>query len=380
MIRFLLKFTFCCAVLLNSFFSNAQYKVNFILDKLPSYQNLSDTIYLVGNFNNWNPHDPKFALRQINGEYGITIQLPKGTFEFKFTEGGWDKVESGNNGFPTENRRFVLQTDTTINVEIEHWADHFPKKERLSTANKNVRVLDNNFFIPQLNRYRRIWIYLPESYPGSDKTYPVLYMHDGQNVFDDATSGFGEWGVDEALDSLGPKYKEIIVVAIDNGGDKRLNEYSPYDMDKYGKGEGDKYVDFLVQTLKPYIDKHYRTKKDEKNTFIAGSSMGGLISFYAILKYPKVFGGAGVFSPAFWITPQLKNIDAQKAKKVKGRIYFYAGQMESESMVPDMLNVFEQMRKYAKAKMQTVIRAEGKHNEPTWRKEFPLFYKWILQL
>jgi predicted alpha/beta superfamily hydrolase len=117
-------------------------------------------------------------------------------------------------------------------------------------------------------------------------------MHDGQNVFDEATSAYGEWGVDEALDTLGTRYKEIMVVAIDNSGDKRINEYSPYDMEKYGKGEGDQYVDFLVQTLKPYIDKHYRTKKDEKNTFIAGSSMGGLISFYAILKYPKVFGGA----------------------------------------------------------------------------------------
>jgi predicted alpha/beta superfamily hydrolase len=203
-------------------------------------------------------------------------------------------------------------------------------------------------------------------------------MHDGQNVFDEATSAYGEWGVDEALDTLGAQHKEIIVVAIDNGGEKRLNEYSPYDMEQYGKGEGDQYVDFLVQTLKPYIDKHYRTKKDEKNTFIAGSSMGGLISFYAILKYPKVFGAAGVFSPAFWITPQLKNIDPRKAKKVKGKIYFYAGGQESEHMVPDMLNVFEQMRRHSKAKIKTVIRAEGKHNEPTWREEFPLFYQWIL--
>ena len=203
-------------------------------------------------------------------------------------------------------------------------------------------------------------------------------MHDGQNVFDDATSAYGEWGVDEALDSLGKKHREIIVVAIDNGADKRINEYSPYDMEKYGKGEGGAYVDFLVQTLKPYIDKKYRTQKDEKNTFIAGSSMGGLISFYAILKYPKVFGGAGVFSPAFWITPQLKNINPEQAKKVKGKIYFYAGQAEGEQMVPGMLHVFEQMRRYSKAKMQTVIRAEGKHNEPTWRNEFPLFYQWIL--
>jgi predicted alpha/beta superfamily hydrolase len=203
-------------------------------------------------------------------------------------------------------------------------------------------------------------------------------MHDGQNVFDEATSAYGEWGVDEALDTLGAQHKEIIVVAIDNGGDKRLNEYSPYDMEQYGKGEGDPYLDFLVQTLKPYIDKKYRTKKDEKNTFIAGSSMGGLISFYAILKYPKVFGAAGVFSPAFWITPQLKNIDPKKAKKVKGKIYFYAGLQEGEHMVPDMLNVFEQMRRHSKAKMKTVIRAEGKHNEPTWREEFPLFYRWML--
>ena len=107
--------------------------------------------------------------------------------------------------------------------------------------------------------------------------------------------------------------------------------------------------------------------------------MGGLISFYAMLKYPGKFGGAGVFSPAFWITPQLKQIGPKQAKKVKGKIYFYAGQQESEHMVPDMLNVFEQMRKYSKAKMQTVIRAEGKHNEPTWREEFTLFYRWMIR-
>jgi predicted alpha/beta superfamily hydrolase len=372
------KILFCTGLLLGVFVSTAQYKVSFIISKLPSYHKLKDTIYLVGNFNSWNPHDEKLQLKTINGNPGITIELPKGVYEYKFTKGSWERAESGAGGFPTENRRLTVENDTTINLEVKEWADHFPKKEKVHTASKNVHIIDDSFYIPQLDRYRRIWIYLPETYKTSKKKYPVLYMHDGQNVFDEATSGFGEWGVDEALDSLGPQHKEIIVVAIDNGGDKRLNEYSPYDMEKYGKGEGDQYVDFLVQTLKPYIDKHYRTKKDEKNTLVAGSSMGGLISFYAILKYPEVFGGAGVFSPAFWITPQLKHIDPEQAKKVKGKIYFYAGQQESETMVPDMLNVFEQMRQHSKAKMQTVIRAEGKHNEPTWRAEFPLFYKWIL--
>lgn len=370
------KTSFCVGLLLIGLISIAQYKVTFVIDKLPAYHPLSGKIYLAGNFNNWNPQDEKFELKTIDGKTGITIELAKGIYEYKFTEGSWESSESTDTGFPAENRKIVVENDTTINVEIQNWAGNFPKKEKLSTASKNVQIVDPSFYIPQLGRYRRVRIYLPERYHTSKNKYPVLYMHDGQNVFDEATSAYGEWGVDEALDSA---QKKIIVVAIDNGGDKRLNEYSPYNMEKYGKGEGDQYVDFLVQTLKPYIDNHYRTMKDEKNTFIAGSSMGGLISFYAILKYPGVFGGAGVFSPAFWITPQLKNIEPEKAKKVKGKIYFYAGRQESEHMVADMLDVFEQMHRHSKAKMKTVIRAEGKHNEPAWRKEFPLFYKYLMQ-
>jgi predicted alpha/beta superfamily hydrolase len=372
------KMLLCIGLLLVYLFSLAQYKVSFVVNKLPAYHKASNKIYLVGNFNNWNPHDEKLQLKNINGRPGITIELSRGMYEYKFTEGSWETAESLEEGAPSPNRKLVIDSDTSINVEIQNWADHFPKKERISTATNNVHIVDNSFYIPQLDRHRRVWIYLPENYSSSKKKYPVLYMQDGQNVFDDATSAYGEWGVDEALDSLGKQHKEIIVVAIDNGADKRMNEYSPYDTEEYGKGEGSQYVDFLVQTLKPFIDKHYRTMKDEKNTFIAGSSMGGLISFYAVLKYPKVFGGAGVFSPSFWIAPQLKHIEPGHAKKVKGKIYFYAGQAEGEHMVPDMLNVFEQMRIHSKAKMQTVIRADGKHNEPTWRNEFPLFYKWIL--
>ena len=366
-------------LLLNACALWAQYKVHFVITKLPAYHAANDKVYLVGSFNNWNPGDENLSLKTVGGKNEITIELPRGTVEYKFTKGSWETVESGNEGVPTENRKVFVDRDTTINIEIEHWADHFPKKTKQHTATANVHIIDTAFFIPQLNRHRRIWIYLPNSYTTSHKKYPVLYMQDGQNVFDAATSGFGEWGVDEALDTLGAKYGETIVVAIDHGGDKRLNEYAPYDMEKYGKGEGDQYVDFLVKTLRPYINKHYRTKKCGKHNFIAGSSMGGLISFYAILKYPKKFGAAGVFSPAFWINPQLKNIDPKKAKKLKGKIYFYAGQQESETMVPDMLNAFEQMHELSKAKMKSVIRAEGKHNETTWREEFPAFYEWILK-
>ena len=167
------------------------------------------------------------------------------------------------------------------------------------------------------------------------------------------------------------------MVGIDNGGGKRMNEYNPYEFQKYGKGEGDAYIQFLVKTLKPYIDKKYRTLVTAPNTMIAGSSMGGLISFYAILEYPTVFGAAGVFSPAFWTAPSLTEEVEKKAAKVKGKIYFYAGSAESETMVSDMLHIFELMRQRSKANMKVEVKADGRHNEANWQKVFPEFYNWV---
>src|SRR5206468_237837 len=106
-------------------------------------------------------------------------------------------------GTSVENRQVSIQSDTTIEVSIANWADHFPAQPRPSTSSRNVHILNNSFHIPQLDRQRRIWIYLPEGYAHSKEDYPVLYMQDGQNVFDDATSFSGEWGVDETLDSMG---------------------------------------------------------------------------------------------------------------------------------------------------------------------------------
>lgn len=356
----------------------AQYKVHIVPVKIPSYTSAKDSIYVAGSFNGWKPDDRRTVF-PARSESGITVDLPAGASEFKLTRGSWKSGEADKNGKPTSNRKIYVTNDTTIHVEIENWADHFKEEEKKSTATKHVHVLSNEFYIPQLNRKRRIWIYLPESYQHSKKTYPVLYMQDGQNVFDDATSFSGEWGVDDAMDTLGKETRECIVVAIDNGGDKRINEYCPYDMEKFGKGEGDQYVDFLVHTLKPHVDSHFRTKKDREHTYIGGSSMGGLISMYAILKYPDVYGGAGIFSPAFWVGPQIKEYAAKRGSKVKGKIFFYAGKEEGERMVPDMLEVFETLHQHSSAKMETVIRTDGKHSEANWRKEFPVFYRWLVR-
>lgn len=368
-----MKFFPLFGLLLTAISATAQYKVRFVINKFPPYHYKNDTVFLAGNFNGWNPHDNTLIL----GNDGITIELKKGMQEFKFTRGSWEEVESGNEGFPLQNHVINVESDTTVYTEVDHWADHFPKKAKESTACKNVRILDTAFYMPQLNRHRRVWIYLPESYATSKKKYPVLYMQDGQNVFDNATAAYGEWGVDEAMDSLCRDRAEVIVVAVDHGYEKRISEYSPFDTERYGKGEGDAYVDFLANTLVPYINRHYRTKKSAKYTAVAGSSMGGLISLYALLKHPSTFGAAGVFSPAFWMAPGLKDYAMKRASRAKGRIYFYAGGQESERMVPDMLQVFETLNAHSKAELKTHIRAEGRHTESVWREEFPLFYEWL---
>jgi predicted alpha/beta superfamily hydrolase len=348
----------------------------FEIISLPAYHASGSSIYIAGSFNGWNPRDENFKFNNDGkGNYFLDLTLAAGNYEYKITRGGWDKVECKKGGASIDNRSLTVPAGNTVKLDIEEWADRNPPKPRVSTASKNVRVIDTAFLIPQLKRVRRIWIYLPENYAKGNR-YPVLYMHDGQNIFDDATSFSGEWGVDEFLDTS--RLRSCIVVAVDHGADKRINEYSPYDMERFGKGEGDAYADFLVQTLKPYIDKNYRTLKGRDNTFIAGSSMGGLISMYAILKYPKTFGGAGVFSPSFWIAPRIYDEIKEKGEKIKGKIYFYAGKQEGEVMVTDMLKAFEKMSDVSKARMTTVIRDDGKHTEATWRKEFPLFYSWLI--
>jgi len=377
------KIAFFLIILLITLSVASQQKIRLEINSLPANTPANSAIFIAGNFNSWNPQSKSFQFQKNEKGYFLELSLNTGSYEYKITRGGWDKVECTKEGKDIGNRILKVDADATVEISVDGWKDLFASSAlpRKSTANKNVQIIDTAFFIPQLNRTRRIWIYLPPSYNSSSKKYPVLYMHDGQNVFDDATSFSGEWGVDEAIDTLGLKTKECIVVGIDNGGDKRLNEYCPYDFSiqpgKTNKGEGDLYVQFLAKTLKPFIDKKYRTLKDKKNTFTSGSSMGGLISMYAVLKYPKVFGGAGVFSPAFWVSPKIFDDIKAKGKKTNAKIYFYAGDEEGETMVPMTLRAFNEMHKVSKSKMCEVIRAGGKHNEPRWRIEFPLFYEWI---
>jgi predicted alpha/beta superfamily hydrolase len=375
------KNIFFCAFLLlgQNFLSFGQIKVTFETGNIPAVKESGISLFLAGDFNNWNPADKSFELQKNNaGSYQLLKVLPKGIHNFKITRGNWQTVECDVFGKPVENRSVALMHDTIITMKVAAWQDNFKSEEKKHTASTNVHIINEKFNIPQLGRQRRVWIYLPADYTSSHKKYPVIYMQDGQNLFDEYTSGYGEWRIDEIIDKLPPK-DQCIIVGIDHGGDYRITEYDPYDS-KYGKGEGAAYIDFLAETLKPYIDQHYRTKTGAPHTTIAGSSMGGLISMYAVLKYPGVFGNAGIFSPAFWIAPDLYKYAEQVNLSHRLRFYFVCGDLESKTMVADMQQMARLLRSKGISEKNTpeVIIKGAKHNEKQWNGDFPDFYNWLI--
>lgn len=363
------------------FSSLAQYTIRFVVTSIATKK--LDDIYITGNFNNWNPDDAQYKLKPFGPTRRVIVlkNMPAGKYEYKFTRGGMDKVETTAKGEDIDNRVVEVNGDVSVEVQIPGWKDDYPDKPKPFTATAQVHLLDSVFAIPQLNRTRRIWVYLPKSYTVTKgKAYPVLYLQDGQNLFNEQTAFAGEWGVDECLDSLQKiTGKECIVIGIDNGGDKRIAEYNPYNSDKYGKGEGQQYAAFLAETLKPYVDLHYRTIKDAAHTWVAGSSMGGIISLYTVMKYPSVFGVAGVLSPALDVTPDLFADVQQTNWTSLPRFYFYAGGKESATMVSSMDKLIGMIEKKNRYDIRRSFYPLGEHNEAAWRKEFPDFYRWLVQ-
>ncbi len=305
----------------------------------------TDHVYLVGGhkkLGNWN-HSEAVKLDFINDTlFTTTVSLPKSrTIEFKFTRGNWDKEALDENMSVPQNHSIKVGEQDTVYYTIHSWKDwrSFPMEQVTGSL-----IIHENVYSPQLDNYRTILIWLPPSYTTNvDKRYPVLYLHDGQNVF---TVGFSlsgqEWRLDETVTALiaEQKIEEIIMVAIYNG-ENRTAEYSP-------KHQGNEYADFLIHTIKPWIDQNYRTMPEREHTAVLGSSMGGIISFHLGWKYNQIFSMVGCLSPAFLVD---RNEIVKRVKKSKENPDFkFTIQNGTEELEARFQPSINKMIKYLKKK------------------------------
>lgn len=252
-----------------------------------------------------------------------------------------------------------------------------------STAGPSVRVLPEPLAMPGLGRSRTLRLYLPPSYDREPaRRYPVVYLHDGQNLFDAATSYAGEWGVDETLDALARDTGfEALAVGIDNGGVRRNQELAPYDHPELGTAEGHAYLRFLVDTVKPFIDAGWRTRPERTHTALIGSSLGGLISHAALLRHGAVFSRYGLFSPSYWAAPQLFDATAAATLPAGTRVHLYAGGREGGSMVPLTQRMHRLLAAQLPAERLSLhLVPDAQHQEAAWRAELPSALRRLFEL
>ncbi|GAB4032432.1 alpha/beta hydrolase [Spirosoma gilvum] len=235
--------------------------------------------------------------------------------------------------------------------------------------------------MPELARHRRIWVYLPPTYEQNpEQRYPVLYMHDAQNLFDGTETGSENWHVDHALNRLYANTGwACIVVGIEHGETFRLAEYSVVPNPEYGGGEGGAYLSFLTGTLKPLVDATFRTLPDAANTAMIGSSMGGLISVYAALNYGDVFGKVAAFSPSLWWSNDVYRLATAVPYNFVHKLVLLGGQRESTSMLPDLLALYYTLvdNGYFEHKIHLDFYNDGTHAEWFWGREFERAVRWL---
>jgi len=257
-------------------------------------------------------------------------------------------------------------------------------QESKSTAASNVSILKKQFVIKDLNKIsHKIWVYVPPNYHTSKKKFPVIYMHDAQNLFDVTTSYAGEWKIDETLNNLYKTTgKGFIVIAVENGGEERINEYTPWKHEKYGGGKGAIYIDFLKNTLKPYIDANYRTKKQAKHTAIIGSSLGGLISYYGGLKYPETFGKIGALSHSYWFSNTVEDFTKKYSKNKTSKLYLLVGKKEGKDLVLNTIKYKKMLLEtgFKSKNITSKINPEGTHNEAFWSSAFLEVITWLYNI
>lgn len=368
--RKILSFLFFCFLALSVFAEDVSIQFQITVPKNTPDK---DTIFITGSHpsaGNWDPGKVPLT-KSAENTWEITLSLPKGMpFEYKITRGSWDKEAVYQKGvFPHNQILTVAQADT-VKVKVVDWLDKVPElavRPIQGGITGTVEYLRN---FPSVKlRYTRdiIILFPPDYYKNTHKRYPVLYMHDGQNVIDPRTSLTKvDWGIDETVDKLYKegKMQEIIVVGIYNSPD-RLTEYSDSPV-------GNDYMDFLIHELKPFIDSKYRTLPDRKNTATMGSSMGGLISFLLVWKHSDVFSKAACLSTWFPNDNDkaYKMVENYQGPKKDIKIYLDHGDRGMESVAVEPVQRMRDLliqKGFIPGKDLDYYYAKGaEHNEASW--------------
>ena len=362
-------------------------KINYTKNKqlifeLTTVVGSDSSIFLSGNFNNWKEKDDRFRFQKISaGKYRLVItdlEIFPQFLEYKYLNGGWDSEELDEYGDTVSNRKVDLSTIGKIEDYVPRW-----KRKGLyydPAFLPHPEIISEAFEIPQLIKTRRITALLPYNYSKTTQRYPVLYLQDGQNLFDDYAP-FGSWGVNKRLAELAERgMGDLIVIAIDHAEEERIAEFNPTTNATLGSGEGKKYVRFLADTLKPYVDTHFRTIPERTHTGIGGSSMGGLISIYAGLAYPEVYSKLLIFSPSLWVEPNIHFHAIHFQEHLDTKIYLYGGEEESKNMIPNIKRFKKAMEAQnfeADIQFKLSIDPLGQHNEVRWGREFPQAVEWL---
>ena len=346
--------------------------------RVPADTSTEDTVYVCGNLTQLGQWDGMgLALaRDDAGVYHGEITVDQDTsIEYKLTRGSWATVEKGIHGQEIENRVIEATTPKTVGVTVARWAT--PQAEQLiePTLTGNIH-LHEAFHSTLLDNERDVIVYLPPGYDDEpERRYPVLYMHDGQNLFDAATSFAGaEWRVDEAAQKLikAGEIEPIIIVGISNTPE-RMHEYDPDD----GPDGGTLYTRFVVEEVKPFIEKTYRVDADRDRTGIAGSSLGGLISLYMAKAHGDVFSRCGVVSPALGYHDRqfLNALEAEDTTWLQDvRLWVDMGTAEAHGSrgnlalqdVHDLVTLLEQAGLERGKGYQYMEVEGGQHNEQAW--------------
>ena len=274
----------------------------------------------------------------------------------------------------------VFLITCTSKAQVVSKTDTVPRPDHTRTV--HVHVLTDSFPMTPLQGTRRIWVCLPPEYATSERNYPVLYIQDGQNLFDRITSFAGEWNIDESMATL-PDSMQCIIVGIDNAGADRAAEYAYYPNEKYNvEPQGEVYIQCIATRLKPTIDSLYRTYPDRESTYIGGSSLGALIAAFAVLENQNQFGGALLFSPAYWFNPEIDEIAMFREPQLPLRIYQLASRLEDNGSVAKYCTSMETWLSSGHEElidMHTKITEDGAHSEWFWAREFPEAIKWIVK-